>query len=268
MFKKIYFIFLLLSVLPILSCVESGHFSPQVDVQMCGSTRRVEGNIVCAPNPVVRFKGQEDIICRRGLPEPFTTPWDKVRRENLEDGDSAPQPTERKHTIFLSVSDYWFKVFPLIWNRSEYHLVITEVNFKVRSSGANAQVADKPFASGYCETEPYLYIFEPGTASKNDNGVCARTEEERKIKKIPDCPAGSFTSVSEFEQSYIMGNLAFYVDGLPPPPQAANTNRFTSLRIPNYSVEWEIQGIFYERNGEQVGSLQKRGTFRTQRSSF
>ena len=274
MFKKIYFVFLIFSFLPVLSCVEEGHFSSQVDVQMCGGARRkkVEDQfeITCVPNPVVHFKGQEDIICRRGLPEPFTTPWDELRatRGDGTTGD-ASQQKERKNVIFHSVNDYWFKVFPVIRNRSAYYLVITEVNFKVKSSGAGAQITDKPFFSGYCETTPYLYIFDPGTASKNDNGVCVRTEKDSIDTGIPKCGEGSSISFSDFEQSYVMGNLAFYVDGLPVPPGADNNNnRFTTLRIPNYSVDWEIQGIFYDIKGAQVGSLQKRGTFRTQRSSF
>jgi len=246
---------------------------------MCGAARTVistrintgtnqEEEVVesrCVPSPVVHFQGQEDIICRRGLPEPFTTPWDRERREEGDGTDSAPQQDERRNSIFLSVSNYWFKVFPVIRNRSKYYLVITDVNFKARSSVARGQIQDKPFRSGYCETTPYLYILNPGTSEGNES-VCARNDADRE-KNIPECHEGSFTSYGQFERSYVMGNLAFYVDGLTAPPQEAN-NRFTPLRIPNYSVNWEILGIFYTENGNQVGNFQKRGIFRTQRSSF
>ncbi|MDE0151291.1 MAG: hypothetical protein OXK80_02185 [Bdellovibrionales bacterium] len=269
MFKKLYIIFLIFIFLPFLSCVEGRYFSSQVDVQMCGATRRAGDQIVCVPTPIVRFKGQEDIICRRGLPEPFTTPWDEFRAQQGEEttgGES--QDGERKNSIFLSVSDYWFKVFPVIRNRSAYHLVIEEINFKVKGGGADAQVTDKPFASGYCETTPFLYILNPGTSSEGEKGVCARTQHDRD-RGIPDCNEGSYTTYSDFARSYVMGNLAFYLDGLPAPPEVnTNDSNFTTLRIPNYSVNWEIKGIFYTVSGEQVGSLQKRGRFRTQRSSF
>lgn len=271
--RSICFLFLILSLLPLLSCIEGRHFSRNVDVQMCADIRIVKDNekdiTNCVHSPVVHFQGQENIICRRGLPEPFITPWDAARRQQGDNAEGAQEQENRSNNVFISVNDYWFKVFPVIKNRNAFHLVITQINFRARAGEANNQITDKSFSSGYCETVPYLYILEPGVSAQNQGELeCAIPNTVNDKKGVPQCLQGSYTSHSEFEQSYVMGNLAFYVDGLSAPPQRVNNNRFTTLRVPSYFVEWEVRGIFYSEDGRQVGSLQKTGAFQTQRSSF
>ena len=263
----------------VLSCSQEHYFSSQVDVQMCGATRtrevenargEREYKTTCIQSPVVHLQGHENIICRRGKPEPFTTPWDAILRAqgrgDQTAGDTGTENEPRKDVILTPVEDYWFKVAPVIRNRTDQYLVIKNVDFKVKPSGSNSTVTDKPFPSGYCETEPYLYIFSPGSTSRDN--PCAKTDRDRE-RGMPECLEGSSTSYSDIDRSYVMGNLSFYLGGLPSPSASAqNNNRFPTTRIPNYSVEWRMEGTFFTGNGEQVGNFKKRGSFRTQKSSF
>ncbi len=273
MFRKIYFTFLILSFLPVLSCGKGNYLSSQVDIKMCGGTKTqlvdgTEARSTCIPPVVFYLTGSEKkkVICRRGLPDNFITPWDdeflaQGRQEQTTDGSGSDTGEEaRPDTIIHEIGGYWFKVFPVINNQSNYYLVVTDLNFKVRLG--NTASEDKTF-SDYCETNPYLYILDHSGLSTGSRSNRSRSSDQEEITQ------GSYTTYDQFDRAFVMGNLAFYVDELPEPPNATTSNdRFTNFRIPNYFVEWQMLGTFYTETGRQVGSFQKRGVFSTRRSSF
>lgn len=263
--NKIYFIFLLFSLLPSLSCTIGQYFSSQVDVNFCGSaTLRGESRQVCE-SPVVFYlpEGQKQtVICRRGVPDNLITPWDfELQQERgdppPETGSTAQGEEARSDTITHDIGGYWFKVFPGIKNNSKFYLLVTQIAFII-NAGDSEQVR-KQFDSSYCEKTPYLYMLDNSGISTGDRSV-----------QSAQFARGSLINYDQINRTFVQGNLVFYVDGLPSPSgTASGDNRFTTLRIPNYSVEWRILGTFHEMNtGTQVGSFQKRGFFNARGSSF
>ena len=282
--RKIYFIFLIFSLLPVLSCTSRHHFSSRVDVEMCGSARvqpirdgsgelvkdssgTIKTTTTCVPPVVFYLAGEEKekVICRRGLPDNFTAPWDAERRaqgreDAQEDGSDNTGEEARSNIITHEIGGYWLKIFPVIRNYNNYYLLITQLEFKAKLG--NSEWQDVSLGGNYCETSPYLYILKPSGVSQK-----RRSPKERQSLDLAE---GSYVDRGQFDKTFVMGNLAFYLDGLPEPEIAsqANNNRFTDLRISNYLIEWRMFGNFYTAGGEQVASFQKKGQFTTQRSSF
>ena len=264
-----YLIFLTAS----LSCSSSNYFSSQVRVKMCGGARarlvqEAGGSqgvkSTCLP-PVVFYLPESEekkVVCRRGLPNNFATPWDfqlqQAGKSDLAAEGAEPEEEARSDIIIQDITgDYWFKVFPLIENKTNYYLVVTSLEFKVKSGSGEPE--NKTFDSSYCETEPYLYILDNSGSSTGSRGQ-------------GEFAQGSYTTYDQFDRAFVQGNLAFYVDGLSAaesPSTQQNTNFFSSRRrVPNYFVGWEMIGTFYTESGQQVGSFEKRGYFSTRRSSF
>ena len=266
--NKIYFIFLILSLLPALSCTVGQYFSSQVDVKFCGSTalRSISGGSkqVCEP-PVVFYlpEGQKQtVICRRGLPDNLITPWDfQIQQERgdspLEAGGTTQGEEARSDTITHEIGGYWFKVFPGIKNNSNYYLLVTNISFNVSAGGLEG--IRKPFDSSYCEKTPYLYMLDNSDISTGNPSV-----------QSAQFAQGSQITYDQINRTFVQGNLVFYLDGLPKPSETVSrSNRFTSVRIPNYFVEWQVLGTFHQmETGNQVGTFQKTGFFSTQRSSL
>ena len=263
--NKIYFIFLIFSLLPVLSCTLSNYFSSQVDVNFCGSTTlRGRSGQVCEA-PVVFYLPEDQkqtVICRRGLPDNLITPWDFQLQQERGDAPpetgSTPQGEEaRSDTITHEIGGYWFKVFPGIRNNSKYYLLVTHINFII-DTGDSKEIR-KPFDSSYCEKTPYLYMLDDSGISTGDRSV-----------QSAQFARGSLVNYDQVNRTFVQGNLVFYVDKLPDPSGASSSgDRFSSLRIPNYSVEWQVFGTFHDVNtGTQVGTLKKRGFFTARGSSF
>ena len=261
MFRQILF---LLFCFSLLSC--TGHwFSARVDVAMCGESRirLIEGGgdkrkvrSTCVP-PIAFYLSAEKktVICRRGFPDNFTTPWDAqfAQRgdEDLVTVESETNTEEaRSDTITHELSKgYWFKVFPVINNKSDYYLVVTELTFLVREEGGwkDADVSECGSSSN-----PYLYILDNsgGSTGSRNQGKFAR---------------GSYTSYDQFNKTFVQGNLAFYLQGLPEPPES---DAVFGRRVPTYFIRWNMFGDFYTREGQQVGNFTKTGHFTTRGSSF
>ena len=210
--------------------------------------------------PIVQYQGEEGLICRKGLPYDYIPPWDKKRRrEEGEDataeGDAGDE--EPDDTIRVDVGDRWFKVVPLIANNTPYYLTITDINFKV-STGGTGTTKEESFSSGsYCETDP-LYYFEPRGGDRNDGKI-------------------SYTLIEDLDKKFHMGNMVLFLGGLPDLEQNNNSGGASSgvsayrpLRIPNYTVYWQILGHFRESSGEyaQVAGFQKTGFFSTRSFAF
>ena len=222
--------------------------------------------------PVVFFQGKENVICRKGLPRRYIPPWDIrfIQQGRADQAESGTRDVEQENNdaITTSVSDYWFKFTPLIDNQSKHYLLITDLHLKVvLKDQGESQSAPKNFSDGYCETTP-LYILDNSGEPSGDTTSLVNSLN-------PNAVHGSFTHPSDIHKSFVMGNLVFYVDGLPAPSSNTDedsTGSFKDLKIPRYTVYWQMLGTFYrlENNnrGEYVANFQKRGSFTTQPSSF
>ena len=221
--------------------------------------------------PVVFLQGRENAVCRKGLPRRYIPPWDirfitEGREEQVQTVAIQDDEEINNDAILTSVDDYWFKVTPLIDNRSNHYLIITDFNLRVvLNQGGERQSQEASFAEGYCETTP-LYIFDN---SGDPSGDPSSSSSERS-----NTVYGSFTHPSDINKSFVMGNLVFYVDGLPT-SQEVTTGRsqsFKNLNTPRYTVYWQLIGTFYKlvdnNKGEHVANFQKKGSFYTQPSSF
>ena len=211
--------------------------SSQVQVEMLGSPSSLV--------PIVFYKGNENALCRKGLPDNYYLPWDE---ENTEDSENE----ERIDEVQTSVDDFWFRFYPVIDNESSFYLVITELRIKIFRGGE--QVAQEEFTEGWCNTSP-LYFFEPKGGGEHK----------------------SYTAPYHINMSFVKGNLWFYVGGLEQDQQqdTGPSRSFQEIKISEYSVEWQMLGYFALENGrtvneegEQIGGFQKTGSFTVLPSSF
>ena len=182
-------------------------------------------------------------ICRLGIPVDYHVPW-------TEEGGSPPPPgtgnqneedDSRDSRIYHEGIEEggWFKILPEINNQSPYHLIIDSVRFSARSSGDQTRTAED-FTTGYCSTSP-LYIVDP--------------KDEVRPREY---------------SSYNSGNLVFYVDGLQLKRSRSSDSLLYNTRIPTYTVEWRVEGDFFEfpaRDGSAFKKFPTRfakyGTFTT-----
>ncbi len=221
--------------------------------------------------PVVFFQGRENSVCRKGLPRRYIPPWDirfieQGREEQVETAVVQDDEEVNNDAILTNVDDYWFKVTPLIDNGSNHYLIITDFNLRVvLNDRGQRQSQDVNFAEGYCETTP-LYIFDASGEPSGDPSVSS-SENASTVW-------GSFTHPSDINKRFVMGNLIFYAGGLPTPQIDAGeaSQSFGTIRIPRYTVYWQMLGSFYRlidsNKGEVVAGFQKKGSFYTQPSSF
>ena len=221
--------------------------------------------------PVVFFQGRENVVCRKGLPRRYIPPWDIrfIQRGRTEQAGSNIRDAEEENNdaILTSVGNYWFKATPLIDNKSNHYLIITDINLRVTlNDRGQTQSTEVSFSDGYCDTTP-LYIFD-------NSGLASGDPASSNNISNPNAVHGSFTHFSDINKSFVMGNLVFYAGGLPEPSSntEGNDRQFGDLKIPRYTVYWQMLGTFYrlENNnqGEYVANFQKRGSFTTQPSSF
>ena len=213
--------------------------------------------------PVVHYKGIEQAVCRKGLPLDLADRvpvWDVDRvergREALGEGVVLEADQEREDEILTSVSDYWFKVVPLISNESPFHIVINKITFRARIAGSREGFVDVTRESGYCETSP-LYYFDNSGGGRAD-------------PPPPEAERRSYTTVNHIDELYSKGNLVFYVDGLPALERSgeSESRNLPDPRIPTYQVEWFMEGYFSNVEGERVAEFKKRGYFNTRPASF
>ena len=215
--------------------------------------------------PIVQYQGEENLVCRKGLPYDYIPPWTKkIRREEDED-PTAPGDTEEEpdDTIRVDVADRWFKVVPLIANNTPYYLTITDINFKISAGGSGErQEKEESFSSGsYCNTDP-LYYFEPRGSSRDEDKI-------------------SYTLIEDLDKKFHMGNMVLFIGGLPDIEQnndssssggstSSGSLAYRPIRIPNYTVYWQMLGHFREAGGEyaQVAGFQKTGFFSTRSFAF
>ena len=224
--------------------------------------------------PVVFRQGNEKVVCRKGLPRRYLTPWDiaLVEQGRAEDANTEireegeENSSNNNDTVVESVEDYWFKVTPLIDNESNHYLIITDFNLRIVSSGRDRQTAEATFSDGYCETSP-LYIFDNSGQPSGDPG-------DTSVRST-SLVHGSYTLPSDINKRFVMGNLIFYVGGLPNSEEGESSSRspsFSPITIPRYTIHWQMLGTFYRlgsgNTGEHVANFQKKGSFSTQPSSF
>ena len=218
-----------------LSCQIS--LSSQVKVSMLGAPT--------SPIPIVFYKGNENAICRKGLPDDYRLPW------SFEDDTASGDSEEREDEIQINVDDFWFRFYPVIDNETPFYLVVTELRIKVFHG--LEQVAQEEFTDGWCNTTP-LYFLEPKGGGEHK----------------------SYTLPHHINTSFAKGNLWFYVGGLPQEQQDDSLSRsFQEIKIGEYNVEWQMLGYFALENGRitnekgvQIGGFQKRGSFTVLPSSF
>ena len=244
--KKFFFLF---SCFLFVSCQQS--LSSQVYVLMHSANPGLRYIIL-------NYKGRENSICRRGIPDNYLTPWDadrersgerELQESETQEGSGGDQQ-QRGDEFYVDVDDYWFKFAPAIENNSRFYIVITEINIRVFRG--NNEVGTQKFEGGWCGTDP-LYFFEPKGGG----------HEKSRI------------GISDIGKRFHKGNLIFFMSGLSVDQQSESQagsqtalRGFQQKRLPRLSVQWEVLGYFAQRNGSRVGGLQKRGAFSVLPSSF